>query len=219
MRRGPKPTRWTTGAQTGFAAFFARRSEPLYTAPDDEAAAPLIEVTQAALKWMYTSFGNEPEQVCVATGGSVRSVVIGVTGALVMLGSGQIPGDGTCEQYWVLNEVEVPEGSLHALPRVRGGMGDLKLRLPSGATMWCTCHHCRPWKADDDKTDEPPRPTSPAPPMPPNMPSSPRTAPSQGRTVPTAIDAARVERQTKHDRMRGHLLWLVTSKQISKSKI
>ena len=32
--------------------------------------------------------------------GSVRNVALGVTGALIALGTGQHPGEGTCEQYF-----------------------------------------------------------------------------------------------------------------------
>eukprot|EP00966_Prymnesium_polylepis_P016341 376648-Prymnesium_polylepis.1 len=65
MKRGPKPTKWTKGATKGFAAFFARRSEPLNSPPEE---APLAEVTGAGLKWLFSQIGEEPTQVRVAAG-------------------------------------------------------------------------------------------------------------------------------------------------------
>ena len=56
-KRGPKVKKWTKPAAFAFAEFFAKRSEPLPTAPSiDE--APLTEATGAGLKWLFSSFGN-----------------------------------------------------------------------------------------------------------------------------------------------------------------
>ena len=82
MKRGPKPSKWMHGASAGFAAYFARRSEPLPSLPDEE---PLAEVTGAGLKWVFTGMGAESTQVGVASGGSVRNVAFDVTGALLAL--------------------------------------------------------------------------------------------------------------------------------------
>ena len=88
MRRGPKSSRWRKGASTGFAAYFARRSEPLNLQPEEE---PLAEATGAGLRWILTGMGEESTQVRSATGGSVRNVMVGVTGALIALGHGERP--------------------------------------------------------------------------------------------------------------------------------
>ena len=69
---------------------------------------------------MFSEFDSEPTQVSILSGGTVRSVVADVTGAFVMLGSGQTPGEGTCEQYWTLNEVEVPKGTLFSQSQFEG---------------------------------------------------------------------------------------------------
>ena len=124
MKRGPKPSKWRGTVSAGFEAFFAQRSEPLNLQPDEE---PLVEATGAGLKWLFSGLGNEPMQVQVVTGGVVRNVALAVTGMLVALGCGQNLGEGTCERYWVADEVEVPEGTPIATPRVRGGTGDLQL--------------------------------------------------------------------------------------------
>jgi hypothetical protein len=126
MERGPKPTKWVSGAKVNFEAFFARRSEPFRAAPDE---SPLIEVTAAGEGWMFSGFGDESTQVRSTVGGSIRNIVVDITGTMVMLGSGQDPGQGSCQRYAVLNEVEVPEGTPFAQSRVRGGTGDLQLRL------------------------------------------------------------------------------------------
>ena len=85
MKRGPKPSKWARGASAGFDLFFARRSDPLSSPPDEE---PLAEVTGAGLKcWIFTGTGTESTQVGVAIGGSVRNVALGVTGALLTLGT------------------------------------------------------------------------------------------------------------------------------------
>ena len=210
----------------------------------------------------------------------MRNVALAVAGMLVALGCGQNLGEGTCERYWVADEVEVPEGTPNATPRVRGGTGDLQLRLASGSTVWCTSHNCRPWQQSDDDAidstpvDEQSRPSSAAPPMQPDQsappfsdgdappqtgtrhpflsrlpspsrpPPPPQTAPMEGARCsppctcrspyscrspycvarPTVtdsdplataeqavIDAVRLERQTKHERMRHLLRWLTAT--------
>ena len=173
-KRGPKVKKWTKPAAFAFAEFFAKRSEPLPTAPSiDE--APLTEATGAGIKWLFSSFGNEPVQARAAEGASIRNISLGITGALVAIGVGQEPGVGTCHSYWAVDEVEVAEGTAHAARRVRGGTGDLQLRLTDGSTIWCTGHHCRQWEPSDAEPmpatappEQPPdaeRPPSPAPPL------------------------------------------------------
>ena len=102
-RRGPKPSKWKKGASDLFASFFARRSEVLN--PDDQ--EPLVEVSGSGSKWIFTPFADEPRQVNAAVGSTVRNIALCVTGALVCLGSGQEPGEGTCEAYWVVDEEEL----------------------------------------------------------------------------------------------------------------
>ena len=189
MRRGPKPKGWEKTSKAGFEAFFARRSEPLNIAPDE---APLTEATGAGLRWIFHGFDDAASQVRATEGAAVRNVIKCVTGALVMLGCGQNPGEGTCERYWVLNELEVPEGTQFAQPRIRGGTGDLQLRLSGGEVAWYTSHHCRPWSTADDDGTHPTsaRPTSPAPPLHPDAsaepPPSPREPPPPRAPPPRA---------------------------------
>ena len=182
MKRGPKPSKWARGASAGFDLFFARRSDPLSSPPDEE---PLAEVTGAGLKcWIFTGTGTESTQVGVAIGGSVRNVALGVTGALLALGTGQSPNEGTCERYWVLNDVEVPEGTPLAIPRVRGATGDAQLCLADGTNLWCLAHHCRPWQRSDKAPAA--RPTSPSPPLqpPPSLPPTVDATPHPSPPLP-----------------------------------
>ena len=152
MERGPKPTKWVSGAKVNFEAFFARRSEPFRAAPDE---SPLIEVTAVGEGWMFSGFGDESTQVRSTVGGSIRNIVVDITGTMVMLGSGQDPGQGSCQRYAVLNEVEVPEGTPFAQSRVRGGTGDLQLRLASGEIVWYSSRHCCPWVPSDVHANHP----------------------------------------------------------------
>ena len=150
-RRGTKPSKWRKSASKDFKSYFAQRSEPLNSLPEEE---PLAEVTGAGFKWLFRQFGEEPTQVRAAAGGAVRNVALGVTGALLALGSGQCPGEGTCEQYWVgADGLEVPHGTAQAVPRIRGGTGDLQLRLESGETLLCSSHHYRPHQRSDDEPE------------------------------------------------------------------
>ena len=85
-----------------------------------------------------------------AQGGPVRNVVLGITGVLAALGNGQEPGVGSCHSYWVdHSDLEVLEATAGAVRRVRGGTGDLQLRIADGTFVWCTAHHCRPWRLED----------------------------------------------------------------------
>ena len=80
--RGPKPSRGVHKSKDSFAAFFARRSEPLNEA-EKEAEPPLVEATGVGFKWLFTSIGaDEPTQVQATIGAPVRSTVLGNTGAL-----------------------------------------------------------------------------------------------------------------------------------------
>eukprot|EP00310_Coccolithus_braarudii_P016346 CAMPEP_0183339758 /NCGR_PEP_ID=MMETSP0164_2-20130417/6572_1 /TAXON_ID=221442 /ORGANISM="Coccolithus pelagicus ssp braarudi, Strain PLY182g" /LENGTH=188 /DNA_ID=CAMNT_0025509815 /DNA_START=330 /DNA_END=894 /DNA_ORIENTATION=- len=154
MRRGPKPTKkWNKGASAGFTAFFAKRAEPLLQSQEEP--LPPVEAIGAGLKWIFTSLGNNPRQVSAEIGCNVCNIALELTGTLVALGTGQNPGEGTCEQYWVVDEMEVPESTLHAQRRIRGGTGDLQLRLANGSIKWCTSHHCRPMQPSDDAASEP----------------------------------------------------------------
>jgi len=159
--RGPKPSKWTGASQMSFKSFFARRSEPLKAAADDQ---PLM--TAGALKWMSCSFGDEPRQVRADVGAPIRSVALCLTGTLVALGIGEAPGQGTCERYWVGDEQEVPEGTDGASARVRGGTGDLQLRMANGTLAWFSGAHCRPWIAEDGALPACFTATLPQPPVP-----------------------------------------------------
>lgn len=162
--RGPKPSIWTHAGKARFTHFFARRTKPL-AAGETAQLPPLFEASAAAQKWLFTGFGDgEPTQVQASQDAPVHNVALGVTGAFTALGTGAAPGDGTCERYWVVDAVEVREGVPHAVSRVRGGTGDVKLRLPTVKSIWCSGHHCRPWKLSDGplSDDEEPRPAQPA---------------------------------------------------------
>ena len=142
--RGPKLSKWTKASQASFQSFFARRSEPLKAAADDQ---PVM--TAGALKWMFSSFGDEPRQLRADVGAPIRSVVLRLTGTLVALGVGEAPGQGTCERFWVVDEREVHEGTDGASARVRGGTGDLQLRMADGTLAWFSGAHCRPLISED----------------------------------------------------------------------
>ena len=127
---------------------------------------------------------------------------------------------------------------------MRGGTGDLQLRMPDGALTWFSGAHCRPWVAEDGllpaglKAGMPPplapaapellpHPPSPVPPLRSTSPvpgavSSAATFAESPTTLaaPTVVaepttevefEAARLERQLKHEQMRAHLRWLVAS--------
>ena len=88
---------------------------------------------------------EEPTTVRAALGAAVENVVTGIRGALLALGCGAGLGQGSCVQFWSLADgTEVPEGTLFATPRLRGGTGDLQLRLDDGSDVWCSARHCRP---------------------------------------------------------------------------
>ena len=56
---------------------------------------------------------------------------------------------GSCKRYAVFNPLEVPEGTPFAQSLVRGGTGDLQLRLASGEIVWYSSRHCCPWAPSD----------------------------------------------------------------------
>jgi hypothetical protein len=166
QRKGPKDKQWTKVSKAKFVDYFAKRSEPLNPA-ESEDAAPLAEAMGGGLRWLFSSAGDEPTQVCAVAGAPVFNVVMGITGSLVALGVGQEPGVGTCHNYWVANQVEILEGTARAERRVRGGTGDVLLRLQDGRDCWCSCCHCRPWQLADGEPVAPavtpgPAPTPPA---------------------------------------------------------
>ena len=76
-------------------------------------------------------------------GAPVINAVLGITGALVALGNGEAPGEGTCEVYWVLHGKEVPSDTAFAERLERGGTGDLQMQSDDGKTAWFSSHHCR----------------------------------------------------------------------------
>jgi hypothetical protein len=229
--RGPKPSKWTHSSRARFIDFFARRSgEPLNMAESE--APPLFEASAAGRKWLFTGFGDgEPTQVQAALNAPVYIVAMGVTGAFAALGTGAVPGEGTCERYWVVDEVEVQEGVPLAMSRVRGGTGDLQLQLPNGHVFWCSGHHCRPWQLSDEplSSDEaattaparPPSPQSPAVGRPAfsSAPSPSPPASSDAAAAEAATAAERLARQTKHVRMRDHLKWLMASTRCSVTEL
>eukprot|EP00966_Prymnesium_polylepis_P332766 7388242-Prymnesium_polylepis.1 len=77
--------------------------EPLDAAAEKE---PLVEASGTGSKWLFSFLGDEPVQVSAAIGARVRNVALGVTGALIALGVGATPGEGTCDNYWVVDDVE-----------------------------------------------------------------------------------------------------------------
>ena len=80
--------------EKSFAKHFqARRSSPLDAAALPEPA--FAEVTGAGEKWLFRGIGGEePMLVRAAAGALVRNIVTGVTGALLVVGSGGAPGEG-----------------------------------------------------------------------------------------------------------------------------
>ena len=196
-RRGPKSKQWTKAVQETFVNFFAKRSEPLN--PAEKVTAPLVEATGAGLSWLFSSFGEEPVQVRAAQGGPVRNVVLDITGDLAALGNGQESGVGSCQSYWVdHSDLEVLEATAGAVRRVRGGTGDLQLRIADGTFVWCTAHHCRPWRLEDGvplAAASPPAPAVPTPagPKPPPSPPPPplcSASPDPAADTPVAdVDA------------------------------
>ncbi len=107
--RGPKPSKWTKESRVAFDSFFARRTGALD--PADAHDRPL-DVGGPGNQWLFGGkSGDEPTQVRSALGGRVINVVTGVIGALVTVGTGDAPGVGTCERYYVLGEKEVARRS------------------------------------------------------------------------------------------------------------
>ena len=224
-RRGPKPSKWKQGVRASFESFFAKRSEPLTDTP---VHVPAPASSLVGLKWVFSGIGaDEPLQVCSPVNAPVRSVVLDITGALVALGFGEAPGQGTCERFFVFNEVEVPEDTVGASPGMRGGTGDLQLRLEDGTHAWFSARHCRPWVAEDGL-------------LPPSLKAATDGGPAGElsaceiceppvlepvcETLPVSpsglesVEAARVARQTKHERMRAHLNWVISSSPLLKSQ-
>ena len=205
QRKGPKDKQWTKVSKAKFVDYFAKRSEPLNPA-ESEDAAPLAEAMGGGLRWLFSSAGDEPTQVCAVAGAPVFNVVMGITGSLVALGVGQEPGVGTCHNYWVANQVEILEGTARAERRVRGGTGDVLLRLQDGRDCWCSCCHCRPWQLADGEPVAPavtpgPAPTPPAVAAPPQSPPPPvfppldtpapdMSPPEMDDSVPAPLDGA-----------------------------
>ena len=134
-----------------------------------------------------------------AQGGPVRNVVLGITGVLAALGNGQEPGVGSCHSYWVdHSDLEVQEATAGAVRRVRGGTGDLQLRIADGTFVWCTAHHCRPWRLEDGEPLAAASPPVPAVPTPagPKPPPSPPPPPSCSASPDPAADTP-VERHLR----------------------
>ena len=113
--RGPKPSKWTSTASSGFEHHFkARRGSPLDPAADSVAEQDYFtDITGAGEKWLYAGIGGEePTAVRAALGTTVENIVLSISGALLALGCGASAGQGSCAHYWALaDDTEVPEGT------------------------------------------------------------------------------------------------------------
>ena len=135
---------WAKKSSLGFAAWLAGKKKEQATDAPLHAADELLE-------WQFTFGAEEPSMQFGRVGAAVENVVERVAGVLVRKGMGQMPGQGTCHQYWVVrrevgggtSEEEVPSCTPGALPRVRGSAGDILLRLVDGSERWYTAHHVR----------------------------------------------------------------------------
>ena len=152
-KSGPKPSKWTRNVSAAFTKFFARRTEPLDHA--ERETETLREETGVGWRWLFRGDDAEPVQVLAQPGARISNVVLGITGALAVMGNGSAPGEGSCERFWVsrVDGREVPEDAPGAIANVRGGTGDLQLRLDDGNLVWCGGRHCRPWQAGDSVDD------------------------------------------------------------------
>jgi len=139
---GPKCSSWTRKEGAQLSAFFqreeARQRGNASGRPSD-------------LTWMFTTDGEDHQQAHVAIGGAVHYLIEGLTAELVRKGEGAMPGQGTYEEYWVVSEEEVASDLPGAQRRVRGGSGDLQLRLHDGSTRWVSAKHVAP--CDCRRTD------------------------------------------------------------------
>ena len=131
---GPKTSTWTRTEGQQLDAFFRR----IEARPRIPAAA---SGGSSHLEWMFTIDGDVQQTACVIAGAPVRHLVQGLTAIMLRKGVGVSAGKGTCEAYWVLGEDEVVDSSAGAQRRLRGGSGDLELRLTDGSTRWVSAKH------------------------------------------------------------------------------
>jgi len=157
---GPKPSAWTRSEGQQLTAFFARQAERHGQRSGGGAAE---------LEWIYTIDGEETHQARVPIGGRVKHLTFGVTGTVLSQGSGFTPGDGSCHAYWMLDGQEVAADVAGAQCLLRGGTGDLEVRLENGSSVWYSARH-----------------VAPAPPPPPSPPS--RELPAREPPPPTYGD-------------------------------
>ena len=88
------------------------------------------------MEWVYSIDGDETHQARVPINGLVKHLTFGVTGTVLRKGSGCTPGDGSCHDYWMLDGQEVAADVAGAQRLMRGGTGDLQVRLENGASVW-----------------------------------------------------------------------------------
>ena len=135
------------------AAVAAKKAQESEALPFVPVAAPLglpprndgiRAATAVTLTWLHTGVGLDRKQVHASIGSFVCNAVTGSVGRLVRMGAGTKPGEGTYEEYWAVDEKEVPADTANAARRSRGGVGDLQLLGPDGVFVWYGAHHCFP---------------------------------------------------------------------------
>ena len=120
---GPKPKAWAKAEAQKLKAFFARQEERQRSGGG-----------AAELEWAYSTDGEDTHHARVPVGGLVKHVTLGLFGTVLQKGSGAEPGDGTCEVYWAQNGQECAADVAGAQQLLRGGTGDLEIRLNNGST-------------------------------------------------------------------------------------
>ena len=127
---------WAKREGQSVESFFARQR-----VRQESAGAP------AQLDWVYSLDGEETYTARLSVGSPVAHLVLGLRGVLLRQGVGDQPGVGSCEAYWSIDGKDVAEEVAGAQRLVRGGTGDLQLRLDDGSTLWCSARHISPCEA------------------------------------------------------------------------
>ena len=100
---GPKESAWTRKDGQQLATFFKHA--------DTAASSGGV---REQLTWMFSPDGDEWQQARVSVGAAVRHLARGLPATVLRKGVGGVAGEGSCHNYWVLDEVEVPDSSAGA---------------------------------------------------------------------------------------------------------